>query len=132
MIIERSFDIEDEVRQALEPYFDIYCRPLPKDFKVPSLLVTQAGGGDRKSVDNFTIVIDSRGETDSEALNLLLDATGTLRAIAKTGNTNIRHVEINTSGTWGRDPVHPELALASATLVVYTHKFKKNITIKEN
>ena len=58
MQIERSIDIEDEVRIALSPYFNIYCRPLPENFELPSLLVTQTGGYDENRIDNFSITID--------------------------------------------------------------------------
>lgn len=127
MIIERTFDIEDEVRKALSSYFTIYCRPLPKNFKLPSLLVTMTGGNDNKKIDGCDIIIDARAKNEAEALNLLLDATATLKAIAQNQNTNIRYVEINSSGSWGVDPIRPDLALASARLRIYTHKVEKEI-----
>lgn len=134
MQVERSIDIEDEVRKALDPYFDIYCRPLPKNFKLPSLLVTQTSGYDKNRIDNFNITIDSRAETEAEALDLLLDATATLKEVAKHQLTQLSYAVINTCGSWGRDPVRPELAMASAQLTVYTHKVTKNIhkIVKEN
>lgn len=130
MEIQRSIDIEDEVRLALKDYFDIYCRPLPKNFAVPSLLVTQTGGSDDNTIDNFNITIDSRAETEAEALNLLLDATATLREIAKLQSSKLRFVTVNTCGSWGTDPVRPELAMATAQLTVYTHKETKTINKK--
>lgn len=130
MEIERSIDIEDEVRKALNEYFTIYCRPLPKDFSLPSLLVTLTGGGDADSIDSFNVTLDARAETEAEALNLLLDATATLKIIAKMQLTKLRFVQINTSGSWGTDPVRPEIALASAQLSIFTHKEKKVISKK--
>lgn len=130
MEIQRSIDIEDEVRLALKDYFDIYCRPLPKDFVVPSLLVTLTGGNDDNTIDNFNISLDARAETEADAIDLLLDATATLRVIAKTQDTKIRFVTVNTCGSWGNDPVRPELAMATAQLTVYTHKETKNIDKK--
>lgn len=130
MEIQRSIDIEDEVRLALKDYFDIYCRPLPKDFVVPSLLVTQTGGSDDNTIDNFNITIDSRAETEAEALNLLLDATATLKEIAKLQSSKLRFVNVNTCGSWGKDPIRPELAMATAQLTVYTHKETKTINKK--
>lgn len=130
MEIQRSIDIEDEVRLALKDYFDIYCRPLPKDFVVPSLLVTQTGGSDDNTIDNFNITIDSRAETEAEALNLLLDATATLKEIAKLQSSKLRFVNVNTCGSWGTDPIRPELAMATAQLTVYTHKETKTINKK--
>lgn len=130
MEIERSIDIEDEVRNALKDYFTIYCRPLPKDFVTPSLLVTLTGGSDDNKIDNFNVTIDSRAETEAEALDLLLDATATLRMVAKSQITKISFVQVNTCGSWGVDPVRPELAMASAQLLIYTHKEKKSISKK--
>lgn len=130
MQIERSIDIEDEVRQALAPYFTIYCRPLPENFEIPSLLVTLTGGADDNSIDNFNVTIDSRAETEAEALDLLLDATATLKQVAKVQNSQLRFVSVNSCGSWGVDPVRPELAMASALLTVYTHKVTKTISNK--
>lgn len=130
MDIERSIDIEDEVRIALSPYFTIYNRPLPPNFEIPSLLVTQTGGYDENRIDNFNITIDSRAETEAEALDLLLDATATLKEVARLQATRLRFVTVNSCGSWGKDPVRPELAMASAQLTVYTHKVTKTINNK--
>ena len=99
MQIERSIDIEDEVRKALAPYFTIYCRPLPENFEIPSLLVTLTGGADDNSIDNFNVTIDSRAETEAEALDLLLDATATLKQVAKAQNSQLRFVSVNSCGS---------------------------------
>lgn len=130
MQIERSIDIEDEVRQALAPYFTIYCRPLPENFEIPSLLVTLTGGADDNSIDNFNVTIDSRAKNEAEALDLLLDATATLKQVAKAQTSQLRFVSVNSCGSWGVDPVRPELAMASALLTVYTHKVTKTINNK--
>lgn len=130
MQIERSIDIEDEVRKALDPYFTIYNRPLPENFAIPSLLVTLTGGADDNSIDNFNVTLDSRAETEAEALDLLLDATATLKQIAKAQKSQLRFVSVNSCGSWGVDPVRPELAMASALLTVYTHKVTKTINNK--
>ena len=127
MQIERSIDIEDEVRKALDPYFTIYCRPLPENFTIPSLLVTLTGGADDNSIDNFNVTIDARAENEAEALDLLLDATATLKQVAKAQDSQLRFVSVNSCGSWGVDPVRPELAMASALLTVYTHKVTKTI-----
>lgn len=130
MQIERSIDIEDEVRKALDPYFTIYCRPLPENFAIPSLLVTLNGGADDNSIDNFNVTIDARAENEAEALDLLLDATATLKQVAKAQDSQLRFVSVNSCGSWGVDPVRPELAMASALLTVYTHKVTKTINNK--
>jgi hypothetical protein len=41
MEIQRSIDIEDEIRQVLAKHLTAYCRPLPKDFSTPCILVSQ-------------------------------------------------------------------------------------------
>lgn len=116
-----SNDIEFEVQQALSEYFTIYCRPLPEDYSLPNLLVTQVGGNDSNTIDFYEVVIDSRAETDGEANEYLRKAIGTLKAIAKQQNTVIRLVRVNTSGSWGNDPVRPDLSMCSARLEIWAH-----------
>lgn len=121
MIIERMIDIEDTVREALSPYITTYCRPLPKDFTVPSILVTHVGGDDEDSIDDFAIVLDARAETDAEANETLRNAVGILKKVAQLQTTELRHVTVNSSGSWGTDPVRPDLAMFSARLSVVAH-----------
>lgn len=130
MEVERSYDVEDIVRQALDPYFTIYCRPLPKDFELPSLLVTLVGGDDLNKIDSFDIVLDARANTDAEAMTLLLDATATLKQVTAEQTTPLRYMEVNSVGSWGSDPVRPELAMCSSRIRLYTHKFNKTIELK--
>ena len=120
-------DIEYEVQQALKDYFTIYCRPLPKDYTLPCLLVTQVGGNDRNTIDFYEIVIDSRAETEGEANEYLRKAIGTLRAITKNQDTIIRNFRVNTSMSWGNDPVREEIALCSARIELYCHLSKATI-----
>ena len=40
MTINRSIDIEEEVRTALLPYQTAYCRPLPAEYNLPNILIT--------------------------------------------------------------------------------------------
>ena len=127
MIIKRTVDIEDEVRKALKNFFTIYCRPLPENFILPSLLVTVSGGVDDDSIDAQDVVLDARAYEDAEAINLLLDAVATLKAVANTQGTHIRYVEVNTIASWGQDPVRQNVSLCSARLRIYTHKIEKNI-----
>lgn len=116
-----SNDIEFEVQQALSEYFTIYCRPLPENYSLPNLLVTQVGGNDSDTIDFYEVVIDSRAETDGEANEYLRKAIGTLKAIAKQQKTVIRLVRVNTSGSWGNDPVRPDLSMCSARLEIWAH-----------
>lgn len=125
-----SNDIEFEVQQALSEYFTIYCRPLPEDYSLPNLLVTQVGGRDNNTIDFYEVVIDSRAETDGEANEYLRKAIGTLKAIAKQQNTVIRLVRVNASGSWGNDPVRPDLSMCSARLEIWAHLQKDTINKK--
>ena len=121
MKIKRSVDIEDEVRIALSDHFTAYCRPLPADYMLPNILVTQVGGSDRSDIDTFEVVLDARAETEQAANETLRTAIGVLKAVAAAQTTKIRHVSVNTSGSWGADPVRPDLALCTARLSVVAH-----------
>lgn len=130
MIVERSYDIENMVREALQPYFSVYCKPLPVDFALPALLVTVVGGNDAKKIDNFDVVLDARAYEESEAIELLLDAIATLKQVAAEQTTNLRYVVVNTVASWGNDPVRPNISLCTARLKIYTHKYLKEINTK--
>ena len=125
--IIRSIDIEDVIRTALSGHFTIFCRPLPAKFTVPSLEISSVGGTDENEVDTFDVVLDARAQEDAEANEHLRDAIGALKAIAKKQTTAIRHVTVNASGSWGSDPVRPDLAMYSARLRMTAHQ--ESITI---
>lgn len=125
--IRISIDIEDEIRTALTSYFTIYCRPLPENFTTPSLLVTWAGGEEENSIDTFDVVLDARAKEDADANELLRKAIGALKEIARQQTTALRHVEVNSQGSWGSDPVRPDLAMCSARLRVTAHQTKITI-----
>ena len=127
MIINRSIDVEDEVRQALSGYVTAYCRPLPKDFTVPSILVQQVGGTDANTIDSFEVVLDARAETDAEANETLRNAIGILKAVVANQTTALRHVSVNSSGSWGNDPVRPDLAMCSARIRVIAHEERTEV-----
>ena len=118
MRIERSIDIEDAVRQALADHLTAYCRPLPKDYSLPCILVSKVGGTDRDKIDTFEVVLDSRAATEYEADLTLRNAIGILKAV---DDTAIRYVTVNSSGSWGSDPARPDLALCTARLRVVAH-----------
>ena len=120
--INRSIDIEDVIRTALSGHFTIFCRPLPAKFTVPSLEISSVGGTDENEVDTFDVVLDARAQEDAEANELLRDAIGALKTIAKQQTTAIRHVTVNASGSWGSDPVRPDLAMYSARLRITAHQ----------
>ena len=125
--IRRSIDIEDVIRTALSGHFTIFCRPLPAKFTVPSLEISSAGGTDENEVDTFDVVLDARAQEDAEANELLRNAIGALKVIAKKQTTAIRHVTVNASGSWGSDPVRPDLAMYSARLRITAHQESINI-----
>ena len=120
--INRSIDIEDVIRTALSGHFTIFCRPLPAKFTVPSLEISSVGGTDENEVDTFDVVLDARAQEDADANELLRNAIGALKAIAKQQTTAIRHVTVNASGSWGSDPVRPDLAMYSARLRMTAHQ----------
>ena len=122
MIIHKSVDIEDEIRNALESYLTAYCRPLPADYSLPHILITQVGGSELNRIDTFEVVLDSRAESEAAAIDYLHTATAILDTVAKEQTTALRHITVNSSGSWGQDPVRPDLAMCSARIKVVAHK----------
>ena len=123
MKILKSIDIEDEVRKALESRMTVYCRPLPAEYDLPHILVTQVGGMDTNKIDTFEVVLDARATREAQAVDYLNTAVAILKAVAKEQTTALRHVTVNSSGSWGADPVRPDLAMCSARLSVTAHQF---------
>ena len=132
MRINLPIDIEDEVRKALSDYLTAYCRPLPKDYSLPCILVSKVGGRDADTINRFNVVIDSRAETEAAADEYLRIAIGVLREVCALQTTAIRHVVLNSSGSWGVDPVRPDLAMCSATLEIIAHQTKMEVTAHGN
>lgn len=121
MIIDISYDIEDEVRKALSPFFEVYVRPLPATYGLPCILVQQVGGTELNKIDTFDVVLDIRAATNGDAMVTMRSAIGVLKAVAKNQTTALRYVEINSSGSWGNDPVRPDLCMCSARLRIVAH-----------
>lgn len=129
--IKITRDIEDIIRIALSDYLTAYCRPYPAEPVLPNILVQQTGGtDDGNDIDSITVVLDARADTEEEAYLTLRQAIGALRVIASSQSTPIRHVVVNTSGSWGADPVNPEIARCSASLVITAHKDRVTLTPK--
>jgi hypothetical protein len=122
MTINKSVDIEDEVRTALAPRQTAYCRPLPADYSLPNILVTQVGGTDAQTIDTFEVVLDSRAKIEAEAIDYLNTAIAILKQVAREQTTALRYVTVNSSGSWGNDPVRPDLAMCSARLSIVAHQ----------
>lgn len=127
MEILRPTDIEDEIRKALAEKFTTYVRPLPANFRTPSLLITATGGSTTNAVDSFTVVIDARAETDAEADELIRNAIGVLEYQAKHQAGALRFAELNALANWRTDPVRPDLKMRSATARVIAHREEINI-----
>lgn len=127
--IERSVDIEGVLKTALAAKFTVYVRPLPATLTLPCVEVQQVGGSREKRLDTFTIKLDSRAAQNDEAtaIEQLNNAVGYLIAIAEANTTAIRAVTINAAGSWGQDPARPDLAMATATLLVCAHQEKKTL-----
>lgn len=121
MVINRSIDIEDAVRTVLSEYMTAYCRPLPADYSLPNILVTATGGdtdsaaSGKGKVDHFMVVLDARAETEAEAMELIRTAVAVLES-------EMPFTEVNSLYSWGEDPVRPDLAMCSATLMVAAHR----------
>lgn len=122
MTINKSIDIEDECRIALKDHLTVYCRPLPADYSLPHILVTWVGGMVDQTIDTFEVVLDARAKSEAEAVDYLQTAKGILKEVAKQQTTSIRYVTENTSGSWGADPVRPDLAMCSARLSIVAHQ----------
>lgn len=121
MIINRSIDVEEAIRSSLGEYMQTYVRPLPKNFTVPSVEITAVGGSELDKIDTFDVTLDSRAEHEAEALENLRNAVGIVTEIAKSQTTALRVVNVNSLGSWGKDPVRPDLAMCSARLRVIAH-----------
>jgi len=122
MNILRPVDIEDEIRMALTGYLTVYVRPLPENFTTPSILVTATGGSSENTIDTFTVVLDSRAETDAAAYELIRTALGIIEAQALSQFGALRNVTVNSLARWGSDPVRPDLKLCTATILVIAHR----------
>lgn len=128
LTIRRSVDIEDEIRKALKNYMTAYCRPLPANYSLPCILITQIGGsGVEGQVDTFNVTLDARAKEAADANETLRNALGILRKVTKEQTTPLRHIVVNSSGNWGSDPVRPDLAMYSAQISVVVHQ--ETITI---
>ena len=122
MKIYQSIDIEEEIRQALAEYLTVYCRPLPAKYTLPNILITLVGGTSYQTIDRFEVVLDARDKSEAGALNTLNLAIGILRQVAKEQTTALRYVTVNSIGSWGADPVRPDLTMCSARLAVVAHQ----------
>lgn len=127
MEINKNIDIEEEVRQALDPYLKAYVRPLPANYTLPNILVSQVGGTQSQTISHFAVVLDSRDASEAGALDTLNTAIGILEQVAREQTSALRYVTVNSSGSWGADPVRPDLAMCSARLEIVAHQVKQEV-----
>ena len=127
MTIYKSIDIENEIRTALASRMTAYCRPLPAEYSLPHILISQVGGTSQQTIDTFGVVLDSRATTEAVALEYLNRAVGIIEQVAREQTTALRYVTVNSSGSWGSDPVRPDLAMCSARLEVVAHRIKTEV-----
>lgn len=130
LTIQRSIDVESAIQASLSNYMAAYCSPLPASFDIPCVLIQATGGSSELTasgigtIDTFMVVIDARAETEDEALTCLRNAVAVLERAKADG---VSYVETNSLYSWGADPVRPELALCSATLMVTARRETKTI-----
>lgn len=118
----KSIDFEDEVRVALKDYVTIYCRPLPAVIELPSIEVRKVGGSEDDTIDTGMVMLYARAEEEGTADDYLRTAVGILKAVCDKQTTALRYCTVNTMGAWGVDPVRPDLAMCTATLMIRAHQ----------
>lgn len=122
MDINKSVDIENEIRLALDDYFETYCRPLPEKYGLPNVLVEQTGGATSNTIDSFQIKLSVRAKTDAEALDTMNEVLGVLEYQCEQQFGALRHISVNSMASWGTDPARPDLKLCTMTAIVTAHR----------
>ena len=79
------------------------------------------------TIDTFQVVLDARAESEWAALDYLNKAKGILKQVAKEQTTALRHITVNSSGSWGNDPVRPDLAMCTTRLEVVAHQTNEEV-----
>lgn len=130
MVINKSIDIEDEIRKAIGTVVQAYVPPLPENFNTPSILIELIGGTSENLIDTFTVRLSSRAEEENDALELLRTALGVLEYKAKNQFGFLRFSTEQNLMNWGNDPVRPDLCLCQATVLVVAHK--EQVEIEES
>lgn len=132
MDINKTVDIENEIRLALDDYFETYCRPLPETYGLPNVLVEQTGGTTSNTIDSFQIKLSVRAKTDEEALDTARNVIGVLEYQAAHQVGALRHISVNSIGSWGTDPNRPDLKLCTVTAIVTAHRETYEISTRRN
>ncbi len=121
--MKRPIDFEDTIREILNDNLTVYCKPLPKDFSLPCVLVTQVGGRTDYTwagvgeIDAADITLDARAETDAESIETLRNAIGYLEEAVSSQSTPLMMVELNTFSSTINDPVRPDLKMCTARIL---------------
>ena len=116
-------DFEYEIRTILSDKYTAYCKPLPQNFSMPCILVTQVGGRTDYNwagigeIDAADITLDSRAETDEESFETLRKAIGYLEEQVAKQKTSLLMVEVNTISSTINDPVRPDLKMCTARIL---------------
>lgn len=118
----RDIDIEEEVRAALAEKFTAFASELPAKYKLPNIVVKRIGGTPDMKIGTYNVTLDARAKDSATADETMRTALAYLEAIAWRQTTKIRHIEINSSGSWGNDPLRPDLAMCTAMLLVTAHR----------
>lgn len=132
MDINKTVDIENEIRLALTDYFETYCRPLPEKYGLPNVLVEQTGGTTSNTIDSFQVKLSVRAKTDEEALDTARKVVGVLEYQAAHQFGALRHVSVNSLASWGNDPARPDLKLCTVTAIVTAHRETYEISTRRN
>lgn len=132
MDINKSVDIENEIRLALDDYFEAYCRPLPENYGLPNVLVEQTGGTTSNTIDSFQIKLSVRAKTDAEAIDTMNEVLGVLEYQCEQQIGALRHISVNSMASWGTDPARPDLKLCTMTAIVTAHRETYEITTRRN
>lgn len=128
MNIEKPVDIENEIRLALDDYFETYCRPLPEKYGLPNVVIEQTGGTTANTIDSFQIKISVRAKTDADAIDTMRDVLGVLEYQTENQFGALRHISVNSMASWGTDPARPDLKLCTMTAIVIAHREQYEFT----
>ena len=131
LTINKSIDFEDEVRKAIKGFVTCYCDPLPAILALPSVEVRKIGGNDTNTIDTAMVMLYCRAEDEATASDTLREAVGVLKEVCRQQTTALRYATVNTGGAWGSDPVRPDLAMCSVTMMVYAHQNKTEVESNE-
>lgn len=117
MIYEKPRDIEDILREAVQPFTNAkcLCLPLPNPLPCPSVSFKRTGGS-RKSVvdDSYIVSVDCRAETMAQAVDLANSIAGICTEL----DYPIYQCDINAQPYPNFDTYHKNMERVSFTLAI--------------